>query len=90
MELNALNLSLVLGILLVLLGILALVVCVVCKQQNDGIFPQDLEAGKEESGSSSVKTLEAEDLDRNGDPRAPLPNLPKIIVTTASLRMKHI
>jgi hypothetical protein len=70
MELNALNVGLVLGFLLILLIILGVVIFKVCKQvPNDAVFPQhidDLEIAQTDSSESSLKILEIDELDVRG------------------------
>ena len=66
MELNALNLALVLGILLILLLILAFVIAKSCRQtSNDAVAPRRFDDSREtgDSTKSSVKTLEVDELD---------------------------
>jgi hypothetical protein len=65
MQLNALNLALVLGLLLLLLLILAFVIFKICRQtSNDAVAPRrfddSCEAG--DSSDSSVKTLDIGEL----------------------------
>ncbi|CAD5212348.1 unnamed protein product [Bursaphelenchus xylophilus] len=91
MQASAINFTVVLGLLLILLLILAGVIFMVCRQsQVDDVFPKSSLVDKQRNSSASIQSLQISSGMDKMDSSSPFPNVPKIIVTTASLREKRI